>query len=93
MPELDTTLLNKNEQPPASATSQVTTVTTKEESIGVGSVSKDSRIFGVSIMAWALLIMIMTLAGCQLLGLGVYDCTKDITLIIISFYAGKQMNK
>lgn len=60
---------------------------------GVGAVSPDSRIFGVSVMAWNFLIVTLTVCACQLLSIGIYDHMVTLSLMLASFYAGAKMSK
>lgn len=59
----------------------------------VGAVSPDSRIFGVSVMAWNFLIVTLTVCTCQLLSIGIYDHMVTLSLMLASFYAGAKMSK
>jgi hypothetical protein len=57
---------------------------------GAGSVAPDSRIFGVSIMAWTLLLLMVTVCFCNLFQLPIYDHLVNLSLVAIGFYAGNK---
>lgn len=80
-----------NATPPA----EPVTVREKTETTrySVGAVSPDSRIFGVSVMAWNFLIVTLTICTCQLLGIGIYDHMVTLSLMLASFYAGRTLSK
>ncbi len=70
-----------------------TATTTVETTNGAGAVSKDSRIFGVSIMAWVFLMVVMTICICQLWVIPLYDHMAALSLTLCGFYAGSKINK
>lgn len=76
--------------PTATVETKTTTVESTTQENGPGTVSKDSRIFGVSIMAWTLLMLIITICYCQVLQVPLYDHMLNLSLIAIGFYAGRK---
>lgn len=80
-----------NATPPAEpATIREKTETTR---YSVGAVSPDSRILGVSVMAWNFLLVTGTICTCQLLQIGIYDHMVTLSLMLASFYAGAKLSK
>ena len=78
---------------PTQAVKTQTTTTTVEESAGVGAVSKDSRIWGVSVMAWVLLIVTVTVCALNFMQVQIYDHLVNLSLVAIGFYAGQKSAK
>lgn len=70
-------------------TKQETTTTSRFP----GSVAPDSRIFGVSIMAWVFLLLTLTVCYCNIFQVPLYDHLMTLSLMIASFYAGQKTGK
>lgn len=84
----ETEILKKSDLP--AGTTQEKTETVKYT---VGAVSPDSRIFGVSVMAWVFLILTLTVCGLNVFQIPIYDHLVTISLMIASFYAGQRAAK
>lgn len=86
MPEGDTTI---TENP----TTEVNQKTETVSRYTVGAVSPDSRFMNVSVLAWVLLIVILTVCGMAVCRIEVTEPLYTLALIITSFYTGKQVGK
>jgi len=87
----ETEILKKTEAPPTADTA----LREKTETVKytVGAVSPDSRILGVSVMAWALMILVVSVCALNFLQIGIYDHTVTLSLMVASFYAGNKSAK
>jgi len=87
----ETEILKKTEAP----TTTTDTVRSKTETVAysVGAVSPDSRILGVSVMAWALMILVVSVCALNFCQIGIYDHTVTLSLMVASFYAGAKSSK
>lgn len=69
----------------------VTREKTETTRYSVGAVSPDSRMFGVSVMAWNFLLVTLTVCYCQIMQIGIYDHMVTLSLMLASFYAGSKI--
>jgi len=84
----ETEILKKSDVPPGTQSEKTETV-----KYTVGAVSPDSRILGVSVMAWALMILVVSVCVLNFLQIGIYDHVVTLSLMIASFYAGQKSTK
>lgn len=84
----ETETLKKPEMPAGTQSEKTETV-----KYTVGAVSPDSRILGVSVLAWALIMIVGVVCYCNIMKVEVVEPLYTLSLVVVSFYCGQKSTK